>query len=186
MDDEIDELDHLLDIARAWREGRYGWVILGLLFWCAFGLVVIVLSPWLALGAIGRESRRLWLKFRRAAADKLRPKDTFRRGNYPGPSDLVAAFVEYERLLVAGKETISVRSKLISELAHVEQELEEHRNLFADIRNLQVDNERPRRRDAILSTRARSERRRSREEREHRARERTKGEGGDSGDGDSE
>lgn len=161
-----DEIDLLLDFVGAFQRREWGMFTLSLLFWVFIVLCLVVMAPFALAWAIWDFGRKIWLKFRRKAADILRPKNVVRARNPEPQSDLVATFVDYELLLVSGKETTAARVALISELAHVEQELEEHRILCAEIRKLRVEDERPRRRDAILSTRRRSERRRQREQEE--------------------
>jgi hypothetical protein len=141
---------------------------LSLLFWAVMLVMMLCMAPFAALGGLYFGAKKIFLKFRRRAADILRPKDVVRARNTEPQSDLVATFVDYELLLVSGKETTAARSALISELAHVEQELEEHRILCAEIRKLRVEDERPRRRDAILSTRRRAVARRQREQDEQK------------------
>ena len=170
---DLEDLGEFFDIALAIREKRYGAMLLGVVFWFILLLLGLVLSPiWLSRAIFGA-TRRLWLKFRRWASDTLRPKDIFKSWGTERGSDLINTFVNYEKLLVNGKETADVRSALISSLAHAEQELEEYRLLFADIRRLHVEDERTGRRDAILATRARADKRRKREQRERKESERT-------------
>ncbi len=161
-----DEIDLLLDVFDNFRHHRWLDAALGVLVWIFLLLLIIVCGPFAAGFALYDWGKKIFLKFRRAAADKIRPKDVVRARNPEPQSDLVAQFVNYELLLVSGKETMAARVALISELAHVEQELEEHRLLCAEIRKLRVEDERPRRRDAILSTKIRAERRREREREE--------------------
>lgn len=158
-----DEFDAILDTFGMLRDRQWIAAALSALVWLIIVIAFILIAPFALGGAIWTGSKKILLKFRRWAADKLRPKDVVRARNPEPASDLVATFVDYELLLVAGKETALARSALISELAHVEQELEEHRLLCAEIRKLRVEDERPRRRDAILSTKLRAERRRQRE-----------------------
>jgi hypothetical protein len=159
-----DELDMLLDFIGAFQRREWGMFAISLIFWAVILVLLLCMAPFAALGGLYFGGKKIVLKFRRWGADKLRPKDVVRARNTEPQSDLVARFVDYELLLVSGKETMAARVALISELAHVEQELEEHRILCAEIRKLRVEDERPRRRDAILSTRRRSERRRQREQ----------------------
>lgn len=160
---EDSELDALLDFVGAFRRREWGLCALSLVIWVCIITSMLVLAPFAVVAWTCSEIKQLFLKFRRWAADKIRPKDVVQARNPEPQSDIVAQFVEYERSLVSGKETIAARTALISVLAHVEQELEEHRILCAEIRKLRVEDERPRRRDAILSTRIRAERRRERE-----------------------
>lgn len=160
------ELDIALDVVLAFRERRWGLLFFGLFLWVIIAVFTLVITPFALIGAIWIGFKNFSLKSRRYLADKLRPKDVVRARNPEPQSDLVASFVEYELSLVSGKETALARSAIISELAHVEQELEEHRLLCAEIRKLRVEDERPRRRDAILSTKLRAERRRQREREE--------------------
>lgn len=159
-----DELDVMLNVWACLKERQWLLAGLGILIWIFLLLLLLVTAPIAALVAIYDFSKKNLLKFRKLAADKLRPKDVVRARNTEPQSDLVAQFVDYELLLVEGKETMAARVALISELAHVEQELEDHRLLCAEIRKLRVEDERPRRRDAILSTKLRAERRRQREQ----------------------
>ena len=156
--------DVLLDMASLWERRQYSMLALSVVSW--FGLLVLFLclSPFTSLGALYRRGKKIFLKFRRWGADILRPKDVVTARHTEPQSDLAAQFVDYEMLLVSGKETAGARMALVRALARVEQE---HRLLCAEIRKLRVEDERPRRRDAILSTRLRAaERRRERELRE--------------------
>lgn len=161
-----DEIDAILNVWQCLRERQYVLAAIGSLIWVIMVAALICMAPFAAIYGAYDLLKKLVLKFRRWAADKLRPKDVVRARNPEPASDLVAQFVDYEKMLVDGTETTKARSALISALAHIEQELEEHRLLAAEIRKLQVDNERPRRRDAILATQKRAERRREREQKE--------------------
>lgn len=160
---EEDAFGKLLDLVTLWEQRRWGMLALSIVI-CFFLLVLFLcLSPFALVGAIWDWGKKIFLKFRRWGADILRPKDVVRARHTEPQSDLVARFVEYELLLISGKETLDTRVALIAAIARVEQELEEHRILCAEIRKLRVEDERPRRRDAILSTKLRAERRRERE-----------------------
>lgn len=160
---EEDAFGKLLDLVTLWEQRRWGMLALSIVL-CFFILMLFLcLSPFALVGAIWGWGKKIFLKFRRWGADILRPKDVVRARHTEPQSDLVRAFVEYELLLVSGKETPAARMAFIRALARVEQELEEHQILCAEIRKLRVEDERPRRRDAILSTKLRAERRRERE-----------------------
>jgi hypothetical protein len=161
---EDDGLDILLDFVGAYQ--RREWLLFfgSLLLWCAIVVLLLCMAPFALIGALWGWGKKISLKLRKKAADKLRPKDVVRARHTEPQSDLVAAFCEYELSLVVGKETPAARSKLISQLAHVEQELEEHRILAKAISTLRKEEARPNRREAVLSTRARGVRRRRREE----------------------
>lgn len=163
---EDEALDAVLDVWGCIRDRQWLAASLGCVIWTVVAIAMVIMAPFAIVAGVWTLSKKLVLKFRRKSADILRPKDVVRLGNPRPASDLVAAFVEYERLLVEGKETVKVRSKLISSLAHIEQELEEHRLLTAEIRKLRVEDERPSRRDAIMATRRRGKNRRERERRE--------------------
>jgi hypothetical protein len=159
-----DQFDVMLDFVTLFEERQ--WLLLGLslIIWLVMVVLCLCIAPFALIGWLYRQGRIFSLKLRKQAADKLRPKNVVRSRNFEPQSDLVAAFCDYELALVSGNETTAARSALISALAHVEQELEEHRILSAEIRKLRVEDERPRRRDAILSTKLRAERRRQREQ----------------------
>ena len=163
---EDDDIDVLLDFVTLFRERQWWMLLFSLIIWCLMVVLCLLIAPFALMGAIYGWGKKKLLKFRRVASDKLRPKDVVRARHFEPQSDLVAQFVDYELLLVEGKETTAARSALIRELAHIEEELESHRILCAEIRKLRVEDERPRRRDAILSTKLRAERRRERESRE--------------------
>lgn len=161
-----DAIDALFDVFGSLRTRQWVMAAIGVVIWIFLLVAGLCIAPFAILGWVYRVGKNFSLKFRRFAADKLRPKDVVRARNPQPASDLVAQFVDYELLVVTGKETTFARNALISELAHIEQELEEHRLLCAEIRKLRVDDERPRRRDAIMSTRLRAEKRRQREQEE--------------------
>jgi hypothetical protein len=161
-----DEIDVLLDFVGLYRQRQWGMLCLSALVWVFMLLGLLVIGPFALIGTAWTGSKKLVLKLRKKAADKLRPKTLFNGGNPRPTSDLVGQFVEYEAELLRGCETYGARNSLISKLAGVEEELEEYRLLSAEIRKLRVNDERPRRRDAILATHERAIRRRERRERE--------------------
>lgn len=162
---EDDDLEIFLNVFDNLRARRWLDALVGVGVWVFLLLLLVIGSPIAAIVALYDYLVEKSLKFRRYLADKIRPKDVTTYRNPEPHSDLVAKFVEYEQALVAGKETLWARLSLISALSRVEGELEQHRLLSAEVRKLRVEDERPRRRDAILDTRIRAERRRERSER---------------------
>lgn len=153
-----------------WKERQWSALGLGILLWVVTGLAFVVLVPVsLVLNVLSGISS-LCLKFRKAAADKLRPKSI--GGFNPRPaSDIAAMFCRYEKKLMCGKELHTERFALISRMAHMERELEEHRVFSAAISTLRREEARekevPKRREAIMHSRL-VKKRRAEDERRRR------------------
>ncbi len=140
-------------------ERQWGLLGLGLFLW-ALTLTACVLMVPVAIG-LGLLSiiSGLWLKFRKVAAERLRPKTVVTWGNPRPASDMAAMFCRYETKLVCGKESHSERYALIARMAHIEEELAELQVFSAAISGLRREEAVPNRREAIEHSRLRKKRR---------------------------
>ncbi|KKN46600.1 hypothetical protein LCGC14_0671050 [marine sediment metagenome] len=71
--------------------------------------ITLCLAPFTFVGALSNWGKKIFLKLRRWGADILRPKDVVTARHTEPQSDLVRQFVQYELLLVSGKETLDAR-----------------------------------------------------------------------------
>ncbi len=159
-DDDMAGVAEMLNVWGNLRRKLWVDAFVGAILWAILLVLMVLIAPFAAFSAVRDWFRPRTLKFRYLVADKVRP-DGFVRGPTTGQSDLIQEFIEYELAIVKGRETTQARNRLISHLGHMEDELEEHRALASDIRRLWAEQERPKRREAILATlakRARSDR----------------------------
>ena len=148
---EEDDFLPIMDLRESWRTRQWADFWIGILLWGIILLMLLVTSPFAGAVWVYDKVRPNWLKFRYWMAEKVRP-DGFVRAPTMGQSDLIQEFIDYEMACVLGRETTAARNMLISHIGHVEDELEEHRALASDIRRLWTEQERPKRREAILAT----------------------------------
>lgn len=148
-----------MDLRLMWGEREWGLLGIGVVLWMITLTACVLMIPVaLVLGILSGIST-LVLKFRKVAADKLRPKTVVNRGNLRPQSDIAAMFCRYEAQLVRGKESHSERFDLICRMAQIEKELEEHQVFSAAVARLRKEEAMPNRREAIMHSRARKKRR---------------------------
>ncbi len=160
---EEDDFLAIMDLRASWQDKEWADLAFGVGLWLLILLLLLVTSPFAAAVWLYDKMRPYWLKFRYRFAEKVRP-DGFIRAPTMGQSDLVQEFIEYELNCVVGRETTAARNQLISHIGHMEDELEDLRSLASDVRKLWTEQERPKRREAILATLAKRARKEDREQ----------------------
>jgi hypothetical protein len=148
-----------MDLILMFKERQ--WILLGLgvLLWLVTITALVLMLPLGIFAATWSFLAMVLLKFRKVLADKLRPKGLARLGNPRPMSDMAALFCVYEAQLICGKESHKERFTLISRMAQMETELEEHKVFSAAISRLRKDEAVPNRREAILHSKRRKQRR---------------------------
>jgi hypothetical protein len=148
-----------MDLRLMYMERQWKLLCVGAILWVVTIVALALMLPLGIFAATWSFIAMVLLKFRKVLADKLRPKNVLRSGNPRPMSDMAAMFCVYEAQLIRGKESHRERFTLISRMAQMETELEEHKVFSAAIARLRKEEATPNRREAILHSRRRKQRR---------------------------